>query len=129
MKRILVVDDDANIRSVIVEALSESGYNVLVAENGQDALAVARTQHPHLILMDLMLPKLDGVVATCLLKSDPATQWIRIVAMSAGVNLRFFSENLPADGLLSKPFDLDTLLADITVHLRQVVPPQQYDVV
>jgi CheY-like chemotaxis protein len=127
MKSILVVEDDPAFREVIIEVLTDAGYAVLQAVDGQAALAVARTEQPDIILMDLMMPKLDGVVATCLLKSDPRTQRSRIIAMSAGSNLRYFVEHLPADSLLSKPFDLDTLLADIALQARQLATAENGD--
>lgn len=125
MTRILVVEDDPAFRDVITEVLTGAGFAVLQATDGQAALAIARAEQPSVILMDLMMPKLDGVVATCLLKSDSRTQWMRIIAMSAGTNLRYFVEQLPADSLLSKPFDLDTLLAEVALQVRQIPAPPQ----
>ena len=78
MTSILVIEDDPAFREVIIEVLADAGYAVLQAVDGQAALAVARTEQPDIILMDLMMPKLDGVVATCLLKSDARTQRSRI---------------------------------------------------
>jgi CheY-like chemotaxis protein len=68
--------------------------------------------------MDLMLPVLDGMAATRLLKQDPRTRAIPVIAVSAGTNLRLHAEHLPADSVVGKPFDLDTLLAAVTVQLQ-----------
>jgi CheY-like chemotaxis protein len=68
--------------------------------------------------MDLMLPVVDGMAATRELKQDPKTRAIPIIAVSAGTNLRLHVERLPADGVVGKPFDLDTLLAAVTVQLQ-----------
>lgn len=123
MPLVLIVDDDPGIRNMLDELLRDEGYSTALAADGQAALATARDQCPSLILMDLMMPVLDGATAVRILKSDPGTSWMRIIAMSAGVNLRHQADILPADGVMSKPFDLDALLADVQIQLRQVNSP------
>lgn len=118
MKRILVVEDDPAIQSLIVEFLGDEGFETLAAPDGQTGVELARTARPDLVLMDLMLPVLDGMSATRVLKSDPMTQSVPVIAISAGTSLRLHAERLPADGVVGKPFDLDTLLAAVTVHLQ-----------
>lgn len=117
-KRILVVEDDPVIQSLVVEFLGGEGFELLVASDGQAGVELARHALPDLILMDLMLPILDGMAATRALKRDPHTRGIPIIAVSAGTNLRIHAEHLPADGVIGKPFDLDTLLAAVTVQLQ-----------
>ncbi len=121
--RVLVVDDDPAIRSMLVELLTDEGYETLVAGDGRTAVEVAKNRHPDVILMDLMMPVLDGASATRLIKSNPDTEHVRIIAMSAGANLRLQVTDLPADGVVSKPFDLDALLADVSIQLRQLSTP------
>jgi CheY-like chemotaxis protein len=116
--RILVVDDDPVIRDLLSDVLEAEGYDVFQAANGQVAVEIARRSRPHLILMDLMMPVLDGSSAIRILKSADETRRIRIIVMSAVMNLRRFSEELPADGLLDKPFDLDTLLSDVAQQVN-----------
>jgi CheY-like chemotaxis protein len=118
VKRILVVEDDPVIQSLIVEFLSEEGFDLLAAADGRSGVELARSAKPDLILMDLMLPVLDGMAATRLLKQDPQTRPIPVIAVSAGTNLRLHAEHLPADSVVGKPFDLDTLLAAVTVQLQ-----------
>lgn len=120
--RILIVDDDPAIRGLLVELLSDEGYDTVQAADGLDAIALARNARPQVILMDLMLPVLDGAAATRILKSEPETAGIRIIAMSAGANLLLHADTLPADGVLSKPFDLDALLAEVAIQLRKTGP-------
>lgn len=123
MPLVLIVDDDPGIRNMLDELLRDEGYTTALAADGQAALATAREKCPSLILMDLMMPVLDGAAAVRILKSDPGTSWMRIIAMSAGVNLRSQADILPADGVMSKPFDLDALLADVQIQLHQVNVP------
>ncbi len=117
MTRILVVDDDPVIRDLLGDVLEGEGYEVFQAANGQAAVEVARDRMPDLILMDLMMPVLDGSSATRILKGDVETRRIRIILMSAIMNLRRYSNDVPADGLLDKPFDLDVLLHDVAMHV------------
>jgi CheY-like chemotaxis protein len=118
VRRILVVEDDPVIQNLIVEFLTDEGFDVMAAADGQTGIDIAQDEHPDLILMDLMLPVLDGMAATRSLKSDPRTRAIPVIAISAGTNLRLHAERLPADGVVGKPFDLDALLAAIMVQLQ-----------
>ncbi|HEU4793696.1 MAG TPA: response regulator [Nitrolancea sp.] len=118
MAQVLIVDDDPAIREMLDELLRDEGYDTLRAADGRSAVEIARSSHPSLILMDLMLPVLDGAAAIRLLKNAPHTQQIRIIAMSAGANLRLHADHLPADSVLGKPFDLDALLADVAIQTQ-----------
>ncbi len=71
MTRVLIVDDDPAIRNLLEEILVDEGYEVLLAADGRTGVEIARSEQPGLILMDLMLPVLDGAAATRELKSDP----------------------------------------------------------
>lgn len=119
--RVLVVEDDAPMRSLLIDVLEHAGYRALEAANGRDAVALARFARPAVVLMDLVLPVLDGPSAIAILKDDPTTSRIRVVAMSAGATLRREVSRLRADGLLAKPFDIDTLLASVAVHVRHAL--------
>ncbi len=109
---ILVIDDDPFIVDLLEALLEEKGYRVLAAL-GEEALHLARETQPDVILTDLMMPTVDGVQMSRLLRADPATTAIPIVAMSAQMNLRATSELIPVDGRLAKPFDLDLLYRTI----------------
>jgi DNA-binding response OmpR family regulator len=117
--RILIVDDDPTIRSVLEAFLEDEGFTTAVAANGRDAVEQARVDPPALILMDLMMPILSGVEASRQLKSDPLTAEVPIIAMSAGFILRGSVDELLADSIISKPFDLDALIATIRTTLRR----------
>jgi CheY-like chemotaxis protein len=117
MGRILIVDDDPAICEVLTEVLGDAGHYPATATDGQAALERVRASAPDLILMDLMLPTLDGVEATRRLKQDPATRHIPIIAMSAGRHLESMADELPANDVLAKPFDIDVLLAAVALYL------------
>lgn len=116
MKRrtVLVVDDEVNNRDIIGMVLEETGLPVdlATARNGAEAVDLARTLGPALILMDLKMPVLDGWEATRRLKADPATASIPVVAVTAQAMAGDRERALAAgcDGYLTKPLDLRTLL-------------------
>lgn len=119
-QRILVVDDEPSVADLIDAILSAEGYTVAIAEDGARGIMLARDWAPDLILMDLMLPGIDGATAIHRIKSDPATAAIPIVAMSAGRTIhRQSGDLLQADGALAKPFDIDALLAQVSFHLAR----------
>ena len=107
--RILVVDDEFSIVESLREILTWEGYEVETAPNGRAALeAVARTR-PHIVLLDIMMPLLDGVATLRALRADPATRALPVVLMSAAP-LRLNAEQAGFQAALRKPFDAATLL-------------------
>ena len=115
LPKVLVVDDDPAILEICSDLLQTEGYTVSVATNGQQALEQIRTDPPQVILMDIMMPVLDGVEACRQVKANPATAEIPVVLMSARTNLTRQSQELAsADALVAKPFDIDHLLN--TIH-------------
>ncbi|HUG17076.1 MAG TPA: response regulator [Thermomicrobiales bacterium] len=116
---VLVVEDNDAIRSLIVDTLTIGGYEVLQASDGATGVMVAHSARPSLILMDLMMPVLDGISAIQMLKNNPDTRRIRTIAMSVSTDLLSRRDDLPADGFLAKPFDIDHLLALVATHARR----------
>lgn len=119
MKRILVVDDDPNSRKIVELMLLSQGFSLAFAENGQDAVDKALSDPPDLILMDILMPVLNGHEATKQLKLDPRTKRVPIIALTA---LAFESDRREAlaagcDGYLSKPFTRRDLLATVRSFL------------
>jgi len=109
-KKILIADDELNIRSLVSRMLDKD-YIVIEATNGEEAIDIAKRQEPDLILMDLMMPKVDGYTACSSIKTDQATKGIPVVMLTGVVhefNKRFARE-MGADGYLSKPFSADEL--------------------
>lgn len=109
--RILVVDDDPVDRILLRKILSKN-YIVTEASNGKEALDLARSEKPALILMDIMMPEIDGYSACCMIKRDPLTAEIPVVMLTglkSELNIRFADE-MGASGYLTKPFNQQELL-------------------
>lgn len=124
---ILLVEDDDGIQEVLRALFLEEGYQPFVAADGEQALHLARQCHPDLILMDLTLPKLDGTEAARILKQDPGTRDIPILAMSARPEIGAIRGDWPFDGVLGKPFDLDTVLALVADHIGRRPPWPEHE--
>ena len=113
-ERILVVDDDPDIVELLRCVLHDAGYEVAIADGGA-ALSLARARHPHLILLDLLMPSMDGLEVMQRLRDDPATAQIPIIALSATPQWR---PALPVSDCLTKPFKLGHLLAKVRYWVR-----------
>ena len=113
-KKALVVDDEPNVRRLIHTILSKN-YEVIEAEEGKQAIEIAYTQKPDVILMDMMMPKMDGLTACHLIKNDPATRAIPVIMVTAiGFELNIkLSEQMGASGYVTKPFSSQVLLDKI----------------
>jgi len=109
-KTILIADDEALVRLLISSILSDN-YNVIQASNGEEAVDVARENKPNLILMDIMMPKVDGYMACCKIRSNPELKAIPIIMLSGvGYDLnKKLGMQFGANDYLTKPFRLDEL--------------------
>ncbi|HBY45572.1 MAG TPA: response regulator [Chloroflexi bacterium] len=114
----LIVDDDPTIRSALEALLEDEGFAPQTASNGQEALRMVHDNPPSLILMDLMMPVMNGIDAVRELKADPRTSAIPVIAMSAGFILLETIADLLPDGIIEKPFDIDTLIISINAALH-----------
>ena len=110
-RRVLVVDDDPRIRDILVLALDAEGFEVQAAEDGRRALELLAEWRPHLILLDLMMPELDGWAFRARQLAHEGAAAIPVVVLSAGHNLRARVDALRAAAILPKPFSLGALLA------------------
>ena len=119
MTKILYVEDNDDNIFMLTHRLSKHGYEVVVAGDGEQGVARANDEQPALILMDLSLPVLDGWEATRKLKSDPATQNIPVIALSAHAMPGDAEKALAAgcDDYDTKPIDIKRLLSKITALL------------
>ncbi len=110
---VMVVEDFEDNRFMMRRLLEMSGYRVLEAINGQEAIDLARRELPHLILMDLSLPQLDGLAATRRIRQHPELRDVPIVAVSAHDTADFHADALAAgcNDYVTKPIDFDQLEA------------------
>jgi len=114
-KKVLVVDDEMGVRRLLRQTLSHD-YAVFEAQDGEEAVNLAHSQQPDLILMDMMMPKMDGLTACRAIKQDQATMGIMVVMLTAiGYELnRKLAENMAgATAYLTKPFDAQELLKTV----------------
>ena len=124
MATILIVEDNATNMELSSFLLESAHYSVLMATTAEIGVAIAREQHPDLILMDIQLPGMDGLEATALLKADEATRGIPVLALTA-LAMKGDEERIRAagcDGYIAKPLDYKVFLAEVKATLisRQV---------
>lgn len=117
---ILVCDDDKEIAGAIVIYLRNEGYNVFKAYDGLEALEIARTQPLHLIIMDIMMPKMDGVQATMKIREEKNIPIIMLSAKSEDYD-KITGLNVGADDYVTKPFNPLELIARVKSQLRRYV--------
>ena len=121
--KILVVDDKASVRTVLQDYLSQHGYQVTTADNGRNALYAARHEQPDLILLDIMMPEMDGYEFLSAHRRERNTPVIIITARQEESDAVIGLE-LGADDFVLKPFRLRELVARIHAVLRRLNPPQ-----
>ncbi len=114
-KKILVVDDEADILILVKSRLENEGYKVLEAHNGEDAITIAHVNKPDLIILDIMMPGMDGVEVSNVLKEDANLKDIPIIFLTALKKKSDEDSEIPNKGnlVLGKPFEADSLLKSI----------------
>jgi DNA-binding response OmpR family regulator len=125
-RKILLVEDDVENQLLMKDVLSPN-FRLLFANDGEEGFRLARSSAPDLILLDLMLPKLDGVEICALLRGNEATRHIPIIVITASSDfeLQLKALNLGADDLLQKPFRPRELLARISTKMRRLEETQK----
>lgn len=124
-KKVLVVDDDPDDVKMISMILEPEGYDVITAENGEEALEKVESEGPDLILLDVMMPELDGFAACAKLKASPESKGIPVVLLT-GVAKQITKTRYPIDGVLraeaeeylEKPVDPEELLKVVAGYLK-----------
>ncbi len=119
-QKILVVDDEVQIVRVVRGYLEKSGYHVLTATNGQDALFIARDEKPDLVVLDLQMPKMDGLDVTRRLRAEQPGLAIIILTARVEEMDRILGLELGADDYVTKPFSPRELVARVRAVLRRV---------
>jgi two-component system response regulator PrrA len=119
MTTILIADDDEDILALVDRALSESGYEVLLARDGAAALATVRERSPALALLDISMPELDGYEVSSALKDDPATKNTVVILFTARSEASDVEKGYEAgaDDYIMKPFTLKTLQSRVAAAL------------
>ena len=112
---ILTADDDPDIRELLAFRLERSGYTVLQAVDGEEALALALEHRPDLAVLDVMMPKMDGPATFAALQADPSTRHVPVVLLTAKVQVgqRQLWDGLAVAGLIAKPFSPATLSDEV----------------
>ena len=119
--RILVVEDDPDIAELVARYLDRAGYVADVVASGRDALAVARAHPPDLLVLDLMLPQMDGLEVCRALRGQEATSGMPIIMLTARAEEsdRIVGLEIGADDYLAKPFSPNELVARVRALLRR----------
>lgn len=117
-KTVLVVEDDANLLDVLRYNLTREGYRVAVARDGQEALDVARQAKPDLLILDIMLPKLDGLEVCRILRKEMTVPILMLTAKADEID-KVVGLEVGADDYVTKPFSLRELLARVKAMLRR----------
>jgi len=120
-KKIMIVDDEVDLVETVRFPLEMEGFNVLVSYNGEDALNQARKEEPDLIILDLMLPKLDGYKVCRLLKFDERYKHIPILMLTAKTQEKdkILGRETGADEYITKPFEMDDLMQKVKAYLNK----------
>ena len=126
MYNILVVDDDKEIVESIEIYLENEGFNIYKAYNGQEALEILMEEEIHLILMDIMMPKLDGIKATIKIREEKNIPIILVSAKSEDTD-KIIGLNIGADDYITKPFILLELVARVKSNLRRYITLGNYN--
>ncbi|HVO28135.1 MAG TPA: response regulator [Candidatus Margulisiibacteriota bacterium] len=118
--KILIVEDDPDIMRVLQHTLKMAGFQVVLAYGGEDAIRKVALQKPDLVLTDLSMPKVSGVEVIEAIKTDPDTQHIPVVAVTAHVwdGIAQAAGNVGCDGYVSKPFTAKQIVQEVYRHLK-----------
>lgn len=117
-KKILVVDDEKSVRKLVASYLSKEGYEILEAADGSEALKLARLKHPDLVILDLMLPEIDGLEICRILRGESEV-FILMLTAKADEADKLVGLGLGADDYLTKPFSPRELVARVKAILRR----------
>jgi len=114
---VLVVDDDSNIREVLHKFFTLKGYQVILAANGEQALELAESEMPKVVLLDINMPGIDGMETCKRLRADEKTRLIPIILITAYGATRTEASDAGADDIIYKPFDMK----DLSIRLKSVI--------
>lgn len=113
MPRVLVVDDDPDLLAICSLILEHEGYDIGIARNGVEAYEAMSNDGPDVVLMDVMMPVMDGITVCKMMKRNPRTKNLPVIIMSASESLREQAKSASADAVIAKPFDIDYLVSTV----------------
>lgn len=116
--KVLVVDDEREIRNLLRTSLSAEGYEVVVASNGEEAIGLAKTENPQVILLDIEMPGIDGIETCKRLEADEKTRLIPIIMMTSRGDRDIEAYLEGATDVVNKPFDIVQLAIRVKSMLR-----------
>lgn len=127
MANILVVDDEVDLAWALRQSLSDEGYEVSIAQDGKEALGAVARQRPDLIILDINMPRMNGLEVCHRLRHDPSCAAVPILFLTvrSGIQDRIKGLDEGGDDYLSKPFDLGELKARVRALLRRAQPGRQ----
>jgi DNA-binding response OmpR family regulator len=123
-KKVLIAEDEQSIRELIAYRLTQSGYTVMEASDGEEALRLAAADTPDIAVLDVMMPHLDGYQLTARLKEAPATARVPVILLTARVQEADITQGFDAgaDDYLRKPFNPDELVSRVRAVLSRTEP-------
>jgi len=113
MPKVLVVDDDPDLVAICSLVLESEGYDIHTAKNGYEAYDAIAKREADVVLLDAMMPVLDGITVCKMVKRDPRMKDLPVIMMSASSSLCEQAKNSCADAVISKPFDIDHLVSTV----------------
>lgn len=119
-QKVLIADDEPGVRQLVSKILSKH-YAVIEAKNGEEAVNAARTEKPGIVIMDIMMPKMDGLTACYAIRRDPTTRNIPVVMLTAidqELNKKLSTTIMGANKYITKPFNSKELLETIEQLLK-----------
>ena len=118
-KKILIVEDNQDLRQLLQLQLEHGGYETILARSGKQAVEMAFTLEPDLVLMDIIMPEMDGLEATRMIRQNPKTRSMPILAITAGVSNGIKEEcsQSGCDDFIAKPFTIEQLASRIEILL------------
>jgi len=121
MESVLIIDDEADIREILAYNLRKEGYNVYSASNGKDGIEIARSNQPDIVILDVMMPEMDGIEVCDILRNDPNTKHIRICFLTARNEdySQIAGLDAGADDYVSKPIKPRVLISRLKALLRR----------
>lgn len=120
-RRVLIVDDEKNLVRILKMNLEDKGYKVETAFDGIEALKKIKEVHPELVILDVMMPKIDGWEVLAGMRKDPQDKYIPVIMLTSKTTdiSKVFGFDLGADDYVTKPFDIDELVARVGAILRR----------